>query len=132
MASQPTTIEYPSSPVRTANQSFAGIYLNPKYRADACFKCIPQSRRLVHSPSFIASFSLSPSDPNFPPLSLLHAICAAGGRYMAKSLTSSYITGEQKDYYGHKSFVEEQATLARQSIQMNTQHGDKLLQHLQG
>ncbi|KAK7694818.1 hypothetical protein QCA50_002006 [Cerrena zonata] len=99
--------------------------------ADACFKCIPQSRRLVHSPSFIASFSLSPSDPNFPPLSLLHAICAAGGRYMAKSLTSSYITGEQKDYYGHKSFVEEQATLARQSIQMNTQHGDKLLQHLQ-
>lgn len=59
-------------------------------------------------------------------------MCAAGGRYMANSLTSSYITGQQKDYYGQKSFVEEQAVISRRYIQENTQHGDKLLQHLQG
>ena len=51
---------------------------------------------------------------------------------MAISLTNNYITGQQRDYYGHASFVEEQATLARRAIQKNSQYGDKLLQHLQG
>ncbi|CAE7125559.1 unnamed protein product [Rhizoctonia solani] len=46
---------------------------------DVFFSCYPHAHYIIHRPSFMLSLALSPKSPNFPHVSLLHAICAYAG-----------------------------------------------------
>ncbi|CAL1695475.1 unnamed protein product [Somion occarium] len=100
-----------------------------RHLAEACFTNHAQTRRLLHAPTFMASLLLDPSDPRFPVLPLLHAVCANGSRYMANSVTAHFLRRSQDDY-GDRSFSEEQAMFARSTME-NCHTGENLLQYLQ-
>ncbi|QRV78579.1 Fungal specific transcription factor domain [Ceratobasidium sp. AG-Ba] len=44
---------------------------------DLFFNCWPNSRRVIHRPTFLSNLLEPPSSPRFPFIGLLHAICAA-------------------------------------------------------
>ncbi|KAG8741439.1 hypothetical protein FRC10_002886 [Ceratobasidium sp. 414] len=44
---------------------------------DLFFTCWPNSRRVIHRPTFLTQLLEPPSSPRFPFIGLLHAICAA-------------------------------------------------------
>ncbi|KDN43530.1 hypothetical protein RSAG8_06119, partial [Rhizoctonia solani AG-8 WAC10335] len=46
---------------------------------DVFFSCYHHAHYIIHRPSFMLSLALSPKSPNFPHVSLLHAICAYAG-----------------------------------------------------
>ncbi|KAG8759487.1 hypothetical protein FRC11_001896 [Ceratobasidium sp. 423] len=46
---------------------------------DVFFSCYPHAHYIIHRSSFMLSLALSPKSPNFPHVSLLHAICAYAG-----------------------------------------------------
>ncbi|CAE6522064.1 unnamed protein product [Rhizoctonia solani] len=46
---------------------------------DVFFNCYPHAHYIVHRSSFMLSLALPPKSPNFPHVSLLHAICAYAG-----------------------------------------------------
>ncbi|KAF8609823.1 hypothetical protein BDV93DRAFT_154731 [Ceratobasidium sp. AG-I] len=47
-----------------------------RHLVDTFFNCYTHSRYLLHQSTFMASLALSPRSPKFPPVALLHAICA--------------------------------------------------------
>ncbi|KAF8748673.1 Fungal specific transcription factor domain [Rhizoctonia solani] len=46
---------------------------------DVFFTSYPHAHYIIHRPSFMLSLALSPKSPDFPHVSLLHAICAYAG-----------------------------------------------------
>lgn len=48
---------------------------------DLFFTCYPNSRRIIHRPTFLLQLLEHPSSPRFPFVPLLHAICAAAARH---------------------------------------------------
>ncbi|KAI0051666.1 hypothetical protein FA95DRAFT_1511617 [Auriscalpium vulgare] len=52
-----------------------------RHLVEVFFAFHPHAGRLFHGPTFMASLSLPPSHPKFPPTSVLHAICAVGSLY---------------------------------------------------
>ncbi|GAB1518772.1 hypothetical protein RhiTH_001837 [Rhizoctonia solani] len=46
---------------------------------DVFFNCYPHAHYIIHRPTFMLSLTLSPKSPEFPHVSLLHAICAYAG-----------------------------------------------------
>ncbi|KAF8603669.1 hypothetical protein BDV93DRAFT_544582 [Ceratobasidium sp. AG-I] len=68
---------------------------------DLFFTCCPNSRRIIHRPTFLTQLLDPPSSPHFPFVPLLHAICAVAAAYsplvtvaQASSLSSKYLTTE--------------------------------------
>ncbi|CEL53593.1 hypothetical protein RSOLAG1IB_06448 [Rhizoctonia solani AG-1 IB] len=53
---------------------------------DSFFTCYPNSRRIIHRPTFLLQLLEHPSSPRFPFIPLLHSICAAA------ALHSPYVT----------------------------------------
>ncbi|CAE6522913.1 unnamed protein product [Rhizoctonia solani] len=53
---------------------------------DLFFICYPNSRRIIHRPTFLLQLLEHPSSPRFPFIPLLHSICAAA------ALHSPYVT----------------------------------------
>lgn len=50
---------------------------------DTFFASCPYDARMVHRPTLMNRIRKSPTDPDFPHASLLHAICAVGALYTA-------------------------------------------------
>ena len=48
------------------------------------FKFNIHATRIFHAPTFLASLDLHPMDPRFPPVGILHALCALGSLYTAE------------------------------------------------
>ncbi|KAI0088814.1 hypothetical protein BDY19DRAFT_149001 [Irpex rosettiformis] len=62
-----------------------------RHMVNMFFKFNVYANHLFHAPTFLASLNLHPMDPRFPPVGILHAICALGSLYTAeKSHTSMY------------------------------------------
>ena len=53
------------------------------FRVEVFFIFHPHAHRLLHTQSFMASLSLSPSHPKFPAIPVLHSICAISSLYTA-------------------------------------------------
>ncbi|KAG8882849.1 hypothetical protein FRB97_007673 [Tulasnella sp. 331] len=49
--------------------------------AETVFNAVPLAVRVLHRPTFMASLGLPPNSPRFPPVWLLHAICALASLY---------------------------------------------------
>lgn len=48
---------------------------------ESFFACHMHATRLFHAPTFLASLDLLPTDPRFPHVAILHAMCAVGSLY---------------------------------------------------
>ncbi|KAG8813066.1 hypothetical protein FRC19_002689 [Serendipita sp. 401] len=64
------TLLYPNWPTRLPSPALL------HHLVEIFFTCHPHAQRLLHRPRFFASLTLPPTHPDFPSLSLLHAICA--------------------------------------------------------
>ncbi|QRV78602.1 Fungal specific transcription factor domain [Ceratobasidium sp. AG-Ba] len=111
---------------------------------DLFFNCYPNSRRVVHRPTFLSSLLESPSSPRFPYIGLLHAICAAGAVY------SSLVTAAPQPVLSNRpaeelfsrkthtldgrvlAFDEEQFLLAKYLNMDFANKGEHLLEVVQG
>ncbi|KAI0340132.1 hypothetical protein BDW22DRAFT_441359 [Trametopsis cervina] len=54
-----------------------------RHLVEAFFAYHIHASRLFHAPTFMASLDLLPTDPRFPHVSVLHAMCAVGSLYTA-------------------------------------------------
>ncbi|CAE6481644.1 unnamed protein product [Rhizoctonia solani] len=113
---------------------------------DVCFENWPFARQMIHMPTFKQRVRLSPSDPNFPSIALLHALCALGAVYLPQPGAPSeeirpgepfrgslFRTDEQvnKVLEGMASFGEHQAMVAQIKALNDARTGKRLLESLQ-
>lgn len=130
------------------------------YRVDVFFKFHPHANRLFHAPSFMNCLSLPPTNPKFPSIPILHAICAVGSFYTAAVTSPPLPDFNQVPSGTHSnpisfsrlftvsgeiflerirlkeqrtdSFAEQQAKLARESAERLILHGKDLFHAFQG
>ncbi|CAE6347869.1 unnamed protein product [Rhizoctonia solani] len=113
---------------------------------DVCFENWPFAREMIHMPTFKQRARLPPSDPNFPSIALLHALCALGAVYLPQPGAPSeeirpgepvrgnmFRTDEQvsKVLEGMASFGEHQAMVAQIKALNDARTGKRLLESLQ-
>ncbi|EUC65673.1 fungal specific transcription factor domain protein [Rhizoctonia solani AG-3 Rhs1AP] len=113
---------------------------------DVCFENWPFARQMVHMPTFKQRVRLPPSDPNFPSIAMLHALCALGAVYLPQPGAPSeeirpgepvrgnlFRTDEQvnKVLEGMASFGEHQAMVAQIKALNDARTGKRLLESLQ-
>ncbi|CAE7161998.1 unnamed protein product [Rhizoctonia solani] len=113
---------------------------------DVCFENWPFARQMIHMPTFKQRVRLPPSDPNFPSIALLHALCALGAVYLPQPGAPSeeirpgepvrgnmFRTDEQvsKVLEGMASFGEHQAMVAQIKALNDARTGKRLLESLQ-
>ncbi|KDN46367.1 hypothetical protein RSAG8_04311, partial [Rhizoctonia solani AG-8 WAC10335] len=113
---------------------------------DVCFENWPFARQMIHMPTFKQRVRLAPSDPNFPSIALLHALCALGAVYLPQPGAPSeeirpgepvrgnmFRTDEQvsKVLEGMASFGEHQAMVAQIKALNDARTGKRLLESLQ-
>ncbi|CAE6467402.1 unnamed protein product [Rhizoctonia solani] len=67
---------------------------------DVFFTCYPHAHYILHRPSFMLSLALPPKSPNFPHVSLLHAICAYAGvfSYLIKPPAAGDLEKTYRDF----------------------------------
>ncbi|EJT97771.1 hypothetical protein DACRYDRAFT_84104 [Dacryopinax primogenitus] len=107
---------------------------------DVFFAHFPLAARIIHRPSFLHGLTHSPSDPLFPPASLLHAICAYASMF-SPAVPTPIIQdtpppdqGDQppkKPVKRPESFGDLQARLARSSADESTALGLHLVENFQ-
>ncbi|CAE6348021.1 unnamed protein product [Rhizoctonia solani] len=113
---------------------------------DVCFENWPFARHMIHMPTFKQRVKLPPSDPNFPSIALLHALCALGAVYLPQpgALSEEIQPGEpvrgnmfrtdeqiSKVLEGTASFGEHQAMVAQIKAMNDARTGKRLLESLQ-
>ncbi|KAJ1305459.1 hypothetical protein OPQ81_000469 [Rhizoctonia solani] len=109
---------------------------------DVFFACYPHAHYIIHRPSFMLSLALPPKSPNFPHVSLLHAICAYAGvfSYLIKPPSAGNLEKIYRDFiFGDRrrpdsreeSFAEMHANWAEQTIEQATTMGFNLLECVQ-
>ncbi|KZO96296.1 hypothetical protein CALVIDRAFT_537467 [Calocera viscosa TUFC12733] len=106
---------------------------------DVFFAHFPLAARIIHKPSFLHGLTHSPSDPLFPPASLLHAICAYASMF-SPAVPTPIIQdtpppdqGEppKKPVKRPESFGDFQARLARSCADESTALGLHLVENFQ-
>ncbi|KAE9411008.1 hypothetical protein BT96DRAFT_846815 [Gymnopus androsaceus JB14] len=114
-----------------------------RHLVDAFFTFSPHGRQLFHFPTFMTSLSLPPNHPKFPAIPVLHAICAVGSAYTSvvtppppidfdKTPSSEIFTQRYRLKENRPdSFAEQQAALAKITLQQMEVLGSELLQVLQ-
>ncbi|KAF8603155.1 hypothetical protein BDV93DRAFT_173771 [Ceratobasidium sp. AG-I] len=110
---------------------------------DVFFAHWPFARQFIHMPTFKQRIRLPPSDPGFPAVSLLHAICALGAVYLPQPggpaeevrpgeplRGNVFRTDEQVNRVleGMASFGEHQTTIAQIKALNDTRTGKRLLE----
>ncbi|TDL28499.1 hypothetical protein BD410DRAFT_227200 [Rickenella mellea] len=103
----------------------------------------PHAGLLFHAPTFMASLMLPSSHPNFPLVSILHAICAVGSMYTVAVPQPprpdfTQIPPDELFNNRHKarmgitdSFGEKQAKLAMLTLNISSSFGERLFECLQ-
>ncbi|KAI0080279.1 hypothetical protein K474DRAFT_1590244 [Panus rudis PR-1116 ss-1] len=76
-SSAKSSLVYSSWPANLPNRDVT------RHLVEAYFAFHLHAHRLFHGPSFIASLDFHPSDPRFPWVAILHAMCAIGSLYVA-------------------------------------------------
>jgi len=95
------------------------------------------ARRLFHVPTFMESLTLPPSHAKFPITPILHAICAISPMFTPAAIASPSLAGGvfQQGYriteQNPESFMEQQASLAKETISKYWSSGDRPMQVLQ-
>ncbi|KAI0337608.1 hypothetical protein BDW22DRAFT_1363864 [Trametopsis cervina] len=130
------------------NVTFRGwpLYLpdpvTTRHLVAAFFLFHTHAHRLFHAPTFIASLDLHPSDPGFPPVAVLHALCAVGSMFTAEISPTPVHTDSVFPYTIFQgrwrriaqrpdSFAEQQAKLASQAVDLYLDTGDNHVPALQ-
>ncbi|CAE6472623.1 unnamed protein product [Rhizoctonia solani] len=109
---------------------------------DVFFTCYPHAHYILHRPSFMLSLALPPKSPDFPHVSLLHAICAYAGvfSYLIKPPTAGDLEKIYRDFiFGDRrrpdskeeSFAEVHANWAEETASQASVMGFNLLECLQ-
>lgn len=113
---------------------------------DVFFEYWPFGREMIHMPTFKQRVRLPPSDPNFPSIALLHAICALGAVYLPQPGAPAeeikpgepvrgniFRTDEQVNRVleGMASFGEHQTMIAQIKALNDARTGKRLLESLQ-
>lgn len=114
-----------------------------RHLVDVFFTFHPHANRLFHAPTFMNSMSYGPNHPRFPCTAILHAICAIGSLYTG-AVTSPPLPDFDKiapdeiflERYRIKeqrpdSFAEQQAKLARETVDRLNILGEELFQVFQ-
>ncbi|KAG8702065.1 hypothetical protein FRC11_011705, partial [Ceratobasidium sp. 423] len=110
---------------------------------DVFFACYPHAHYILHRPSFMLSLALPPKSPNFPHVSLLHAICAYAGvfSYLIKPPSAGDLEKIYRDFiFGDRrrpdareeSFAEMHAEWAEETTSQAATMGFNLLECTQG
>ncbi|GJE86693.1 fungal specific transcription factor domain-containing protein [Phanerochaete sordida] len=121
-----------------------------KHLVHAFFAFNMHAGRLFHGPTFLASLNLHPTDPRFPMIGVLHAMCAVGSLYTADIPQPPMQPRAQQPYNGQffhvdelfhgrwrayerrpDSFSEEQARRAKTATEEAVDLGDRLVECLQ-
>ncbi|CAE6449866.1 unnamed protein product [Rhizoctonia solani] len=109
---------------------------------DVFFSCYPHAHYIIHRSSFMLSLSLSPKSPDFPHVSLLHAICAYAGifSYLIEpppvgdldKIYHDFIFGDRRRPESREeSFAEMHARWAKETGDQATAMGFNLFECLQ-
>ncbi|KAG9076099.1 hypothetical protein FRC06_009703, partial [Ceratobasidium sp. 370] len=111
---------------------------------DLFFTCWPNSRRVIHRPTFLAQLLEPPSSPRFPFIGLLHAICAAAALhspYVSVAPMPDLRVRPSEDIFQEKTrlvdgrklaFDEENYLAAKSEIMAAARVGKSLLEGVQG
>ncbi|KEP52171.1 fungal specific transcription factor domain protein [Rhizoctonia solani 123E] len=109
---------------------------------DVFFTCYPHAHYILHRPSFMVSLALPPKSPDFPHVSLLHAICAYAGvfSYLIKPPTAGDLEKIYRDFiFGDRrrpdskeeSFAEMHAKWAEETASQASVMGFNMLECVQ-
>ncbi|ELU43148.1 fungal specific transcription factor domain-containing protein [Rhizoctonia solani AG-1 IA] len=110
---------------------------------DVFFNCYPHAHYIIHRPTFMLSLTLSPKSPEFPHVSLLHAICAYAGvfSYLIEPPPGSDLDKTYPDFiFGDRrrpelreeSFAEMHARWAKETSEQALAMGFNLFEITQG
>ncbi|KAG8712003.1 hypothetical protein FRC08_015156 [Ceratobasidium sp. 394] len=111
---------------------------------DLFFTCWPNSRRVIHRPTFLTQILEPPSSPRFPFIGLLHAICAAAALhspYVSVAPMPDLRVRPSEDIFQEKTrlvdgrelaFDEENFLAAKREIIAAARLGNSLLEVVQG
>ncbi|KAJ3750260.1 hypothetical protein DFH05DRAFT_1466621 [Lentinula detonsa] len=114
-----------------------------RHLVDVFFTFHPHASQLFHAPSFMTSLSLPPDHPKFPAVPVLHAMCAVGSLYTSAVTSAPPVNFDKipadeifTQRYRIKenrpdSFAEQQAILAKETLQRMEIMGTELIQVLQ-
>jgi hypothetical protein len=114
-----------------------------RHLVEVFFTFQPRASQLFHAPTFMTSLTLPPNHPKFPAVSVLHGICAVGSLYTTAVTSAPPIDFDKMapdeiftERYRMKenrpdSFAEQQAALAKETLQRMETLGVELLQVLQ-
>ncbi|ELU36957.1 fungal specific transcription factor domain-containing protein [Rhizoctonia solani AG-1 IA] len=109
---------------------------------DVFFTSYPHAHYIIHRPSFMLSLALSPKSPDFPHVSLLHAICAYAGvfSYLIEPPPAGDLEKIYRDFiFGDRrrpdtreiSFAEMHTQWAEEAIEQAMAMGFNLLECMQ-
>ncbi|KAF8603668.1 hypothetical protein BDV93DRAFT_508306 [Ceratobasidium sp. AG-I] len=108
---------------------------------DLFFTCYPNSRRVLHRPTFLSQLLEPPTSPHFPFIAILHAICAVAAAHsplvtVAPALPkpSPEIEVKRTQYQEGRQlmFDEEQYVISRKKSIESAREGDDLVGVIQG
>lgn len=111
---------------------------------DFFFTYYPQSRRVIHRPTFMLQLLENPSSPRFPFVPLLRAICAAGALYsplitvaplpdLSKYPVDDVFAEKTRAQLGRQlTFDEQQYTLSKYECMSAASEGENLIGVIQG